>query len=85
MIEIHHSEIDGARRIGGAYERKRGVTLEELIEIVTEKNGKPITTSLRVAEKFGKQHKDVLESIRNLTAEKSAAKLHGSILSRKKF
>ena len=39
-----------------------------------EKNGVPITTSLKVAEKFEKQHKDVLESIRNLVAEKSAAK-----------
>lgn len=39
-----------------------------------EKNGFPITTSLKVAEKFEKQHKDVLESIRNLVAEKSAAK-----------
>lgn len=48
--------------------------MNDLIEIVTERNGKPITTSLKVAEKFEKQHKDVLESIRNLVAEKSAAK-----------
>lgn len=39
-----------------------------------EKNGNPITTSLIVSEKFEKQHKDVLESIRNFVAEKSAAK-----------
>ncbi len=50
--------------------------LEDLINIVTERKGKPITTSLKVAEKFEKQHKDVLESIRNLVAEKSAAKFY---------
>lgn len=48
--------------------------MNELVEIVTEKDGKPITTSLKVAEKFEKDHRHVLESIRNLTAEKSAAK-----------
>ena len=36
--------------------------------------GTPVTNSLLVAEKFEKEHKDVLESIRNLTAENSAAK-----------
>lgn len=61
--------------------------MNELIDIVTEKNGKPITTSLKVAEKFEKEHRHVLEAIRglqvslvnfdepNLAAEKSAAKL----------
>jgi len=48
--------------------------LNGLIEIVTERNGKPITTSLKVAEKFEKEHRHVLEAIRNLAAEKSAAK-----------
>lgn len=60
--------------------------MNELVEIVSEKNGVPITTSLIVAEKFEKQHKDVLESIRglesslvtfnepNLAAENSATK-----------
>lgn len=38
------------------------------------KNGKILASSLDVAEKFGKNHKDVLESIRNLVAENSAAK-----------
>jgi anti-repressor protein len=33
-----------------------------------------VTTSLRIAEVFGKQHKDVLEAIGNLAAENSAAK-----------
>lgn len=44
------------------------------MDIVTERNGKPITTSLKVAEKFEKDNKHVLESIRNLVAEKSVAK-----------
>lgn len=35
---------------------------------------KLVTTSLKVAEVFGKEHKDVLESIRNLAAENSAAR-----------
>lgn len=36
--------------------------------------GNPITTSLIVAELFEKNHRDVLESIKNLVAENSAAK-----------
>jgi Rha family phage regulatory protein len=40
--------------------------------VVRSHTGEPVTNSLLVAEKFGKQHKDVLESIRNLTAENSA-------------
>lgn len=38
-------------------------------------NDQAMTNSLLVAEKFGKNHRDVLESIRKLTAENSAAKL----------
>ncbi len=46
-----------------------------LVEITGKRNEeKLITTSLNVAEKFEKQHKDVLENIGNLTAENSAAK-----------
>lgn len=46
-----------------------------LVEIIGKRNEeKLITTSLKVAEVFEREHKDVLESIRNLTAEKSAAK-----------
>jgi anti-repressor protein len=37
-------------------------------------NKQAVTTSLRVAEVFGKDHKHVLETISNLAAEKSAAK-----------
>ena len=36
-------------------------------------NGQAVTNSVKVAEKFGKEHKHVLESIRKLmTAENSA-------------
>lgn len=46
-----------------------------LVEIVGKRYEEEIlTNSLKVAEKFEKEHKDVLESIRKLTAEKSAAK-----------
>ena len=37
-------------------------------------NGRILASSRDVAEKFGKAHKDVLDSIRNLTAENSAVK-----------
>lgn len=44
-------------------------------ELVFIQNEQPITTSLKVAEVFEKQHKDVLEKIRFLAAEISATKL----------
>lgn len=34
--------------------------------LVFENNGQPVTTSLKVAEKFGKRHADVLRAVRNL-------------------
>ena len=37
--------------------------MNELVEIVSERNGVPITTSLIVAEKFGKRHQEVLYAI----------------------
>lgn len=43
------------------------------IHIVIE-NEQPITTSRNVAENFEKNHRDILESIRNLTAENSATR-----------
>ncbi|RNE08882.1 phage regulatory protein, Rha family [Lacticaseibacillus paracasei] len=43
-------------------------------ELVLMHNKQAVTTSLRVAEVFGKDHKHVLETISNLAAEKSAAK-----------
>ena len=46
--------------------------MEELV--FKSKKGTPVTTSLLVAEKFGKEPKHVNESIRNLVAENSTAK-----------
>lgn len=43
-------------------------------ELVIMHDQQAVTTSLRVAEVFGKDHKHVLETINNLAAEKSAAK-----------
>lgn len=44
-----------------------------LVEIIGKRyEEKLVTTSLKVAEHFEKEHKDVLESIRNLVAENSA-------------
>lgn len=43
-------------------------------ELVIMHNKQAVTTSLRVADVFGKDHKHVLETISNLAAEKSAAK-----------
>lgn len=48
-----------------------------LVKVVVngkENNNQVVTTSRQVAETFGKEHKSVLEAIRNLTAEKSAVK-----------
>lgn len=39
--------------------------MSEIIEL-TVTNGQPTTTSLAIAERFGKQHKNVLQSIENL-------------------
>jgi anti-repressor protein len=46
--------------------------MEELVHKTGR--GTLVTTSLLVAQKFKKEHKDVLEIIRNLTAENSAVK-----------
>ena len=46
-----------------------------MCNLVEVKNNQVVVSSKQVAEKFGKEHKDVLESIRNiLVAEKSATK-----------
>ena len=41
-------------------------------ELVVNSNGKPVTNSLLVAEKFEKQHKDVLRAIRNIIEDTTA-------------
>lgn len=43
-------------------------------ELVIMKENKAVTTSLKVAESFGKKHRNVMQTIRNLTAEFSAVK-----------
>lgn len=44
-------------------------------ELVYLKNDEAVCDSLQVAEKFGKEHKNVLQSIDNLIAENSAVKI----------
>ena len=40
--------------------------MNELRTMVTERDGKPVTTSRAVAEQFGKQHKNVIQAIEGL-------------------
>ena len=43
--------------------------------VLSTKSGEPVASSRQVAENFGKEHKDILESIRQiLAAENSATK-----------
>lgn len=42
--------------------------MNELLPMITERDGKPVTTSRAVAEQFGKQHKNVIQSIDGLRA-----------------
>lgn len=39
------------------------------LPMITEQNGRPVTTSRAVAEQFGKRHKNILRDIEALTAE----------------
>jgi anti-repressor protein len=45
-----------------------------MTELVLKTESGVVTTSLLIAEKFDKEHKDVLEAVRNLVAKNSAAK-----------
>ena len=47
--------------------------MNDLINI-TNRDGQAVVSTLEVAERFGKEHKDVLRTIRNLAAENCAAK-----------
>ena len=40
--------------------------------ILHQQNGRVLVTSREVAEKFGKEHKNVIQAVKNLTAENSA-------------
>ena len=42
--------------------------------ILSTQNGEPVASSRQVAENFGKEHKHVLDAVKNLVAENSAAK-----------
>lgn len=42
--------------------------------ILSTQNGEPVASSRQIAESFGKEHKNVIQSIENLAAENSAAK-----------
>lgn len=44
-------------------------TMKELVEI---QNGKPTTNSLLVSERFGKNHRDVIRTIKTMTAQNCA-------------
>ena len=49
--------------------------MEQSIEIVTNTDGQQVVSSRQVADNFGKVHKDVIASIREiLTAENQATK-----------
>lgn len=42
--------------------------------ILSTQNGEPVASSRQIAENFGKEHKHVLDAVKNLVAENSAAK-----------
>lgn len=42
--------------------------------ILSTQNGEPVASSRQIAESFGKEHKHVLDAVKNLVAENSAAK-----------
>ena len=42
--------------------------------ILYTQNGEPVASSRQIAENFGKEHKHVLDAVKNLVAENSAAK-----------
>lgn len=44
------------------------------MDLVIVKENKAVTTSQKVAESFGKKHRNVMQAIKNLTAENSAVK-----------
>lgn len=50
--------------------------LTELINIVSERNGKPITTSRKIAKVFGKEHKNVLRDIENIVSDDEFSRLN---------
>jgi Rha family phage regulatory protein len=43
--------------------------MNELLPMITERDGIPVTTSRAVAEQFGKQHKNVIRDIETLISQ----------------
>ena len=43
--------------------------MNSLVPMITEQDGKPVTTSRAVAEQFGKQHKHILRDIENIKTQ----------------
>ncbi len=50
--------------------------MNELVEIVSERNGVPITTSRKIAQVFGKEHKNVLRDIESIIIDDEFSRLN---------
>lgn len=50
--------------------------MNELLEIVSERNGVPITTSRKIAQAFEKEHKNVLRDIENILIDDEFSRLN---------
>ena len=48
--------------------------------ILSTQNGEPVVSSRQIAESFGKEHKHVLDAVKNLVAENSATRDHSAVL-----
>lgn len=40
--------------------------------VLSTQNGEPVASSREIAKRFGKEHRNVIQSIKNLSAENSA-------------
>ena len=61
---------------------QRGITMSSIalnkngVELVTVNNGQPMTNSKLVAEKFGKRHANVLQSLKNIECSEEFSRLN---------
>lgn len=53
---------------------QHNIAESEYAYMVAAENGEPVTTSMKIAEYFGRQHKDVLRRIKTLGCSKEFAK-----------
>jgi Rha family phage regulatory protein len=51
----------------------KGVSMENAVQLVEQHDGRAVTTSMKVAEVFGKQHKHVLDAIRRLMEDQDVS------------